>query len=223
MFRELIELWKGEETLIDEIVDEFKEMVALAESMTRDVNRVLFEGGTNEEFKKKLYKKDSKLNFSEQTIRRKIMSQLAGTGAEGPIASCLILMSVSKDAERLGDYAKNIYEIAEIKQKLEKEEPYYGRLLRIRDRLEELFSEVLKAYQESDKYRARELVELSYQAQRLCNENVGELLLADPANENVAYAVLTRYYKRCLAHLSNIATSIFMPVTKIDFFDEIRK
>jgi len=222
MFKQLIEVWQGKETLIDEIADDFEEMLKIGQDMYQVVGKVVFEGTEIPDIKKNLYKHDAKLNILEQTIRRKIVSQLIASGSEGPIASCLILMSISKDAERLGDYVKNIFQVAEIKGKIQKEEPYYERLVQISQKVDYLFTNVSEAYRTSDATKARQLVEESMQAQALCDSNVKELLLAKSVGEHVAYAVLSRYYKRGLAHLANIATSIFMPVTKIDFFDEIR-
>ncbi len=223
MFKELIEVWQGKETLVDEIVADFEDMLRIGASMHDEVSAAALEGKAPADFKKTLYKEDAKLNMLEQTIRRKIVSQLTSVkGVEAPIASCLILMSISKDAERLGDYAKNVYQVYEVKPQIGREEPYYGRLMTIKQSIADLFKGVLEAYEASDKEKAQQLVETSYAAQKICDQNVKDLLLASPAADHVAYAVLTRFFKRSLAHLANIATSIFMPVTKIDFFDEIR-
>ena len=224
MFKQLIEVWKGEETLIDEIADDFQEMLRIGHGMYDEVTGALLAGEQSSDLKKSLYKQDAKLNMLEQTIRRKIVAQLtAVAGAEGPITSCLILMSVSKDAERLGDYVKNIYQVFEVKPQLAIEEPYSGRLSSIRSQISELFAGVAAAFQASDVAKARALVQSSVEAQKICDENVKDLLLAGPGADYVAYGLLTRFFKRSLAHLANIATSIFMPVTKIDFFDEIRE
>lgn len=222
MFKQLIEVWKGQETFLDDIVKDFEEMMTISHRMFNQVTDALFEGQTMEDLKKHLYKEDSRLNFLEQTIRRKVVTQLAAK-EEQPIATCLILMSISKDAERIGDYGKNILEVFEAKAKLGKEEPYYGRLIIIKNKISQLFKEVLTAYHESDKQKARAQVKDSFEHQQICDQNINELLLAKGADDHVAYAVLSRFFKRILAHLSNIATSVFMPVTKIDFFDEKRR
>lgn len=221
MFKELIEVWKGKQTLLDEVVADFTEMIKGGHIMFDRVTNALFEGQEMENLKTDVYKKDSRLNDLERTIRRKIMTLLSG-GTEEPIAACLILMSISKDAERLGDYAKNILEVFETKPKLGKDGPYYDRLVQIKNKVLSLFDEVLQAYKTTDKEKARQIVEEAYEHQKLCDQNVRELLLAKPEENSVAYALLCRFFKRSLAHLSNIATSVFMPVTKIDFFDEIR-
>lgn len=224
MFKELIEVWKGKESLLDEVVTDFEEMLRIGSAMYEKVMGALLDGEASPDLRKDLYKEDAKLNMLEQTIRRKIVSQLSSSqGVEEPIASCLILMSISKDAERIGDYVKNMFTIYEVKPRISREEPYYGRLKAVKKEISELFESVQSAYQESNKEEARRLVEKAFNAQKICDENLKDLLLATPGEDHVAYAVLSRFFKRSLAHLSNIATSIFMPVTKIDFFDEIKE
>lgn len=222
MFKELLELWSDETSFLDEIMRDFEEMIRLAHRMYDQVTNALFENQTMEGLKKEIYTSDGQLNADEQSIRRKIFTQLSAKSDE-PIASCLILMSISKDVERLGDYAKNILEVFEVKSKLEHTEPYFGRLLTLKKEISTMFDEVHKAYRESDKKKARALVRKSYELQKLCDENVRQLLTADPGEDHVAYTLLSRFFKRSLAHLSNIATSIFMPITKIDFFSPSRR
>ncbi len=222
MFKQMIELWQGKETPIDEIANDFKEMLQIGQVMYDQVTTAVLTGERASDLKKELYKKDAIINLQEQTIRRKIVSQLLAAEGEGPISSCLILMSISKDAERLGDYAKNILEVFEVTPQLSKQEPYYQRLEILKKMISDLYQGVLEAYESSDPEKARKLVEMSFEGKRICDENLKDLLIAEPGKDHVAYAVLSRFFKRSLAHLANIATSIFMPVTKIDFFDEIR-
>lgn len=221
MFKQLMEWWRGSEVLIDEIDHDFEEMLYTAHKMYDSVTESLFyEGSDFGSLKKEIYKQDSRINAKEQEIRRKIMRQLIAGGSEGPIASCLILMSISKDAERLGDYVKNILEVFEAKPELGETPPYYGRLESLKSKISSLFRDVHQAYHESDQKLAKQLVKDSYEYQKLCDENVKELLLDEPHTDRVAYALLTRFFKRILAHLKNIATSVYMPVDKIDYFDE---
>ena len=42
-------------------------------------------------------------------------------------------------------------------------------------------------------------------------------------NEAVCFALIARHYKRLVAHLSNIATSVVLPISDLDYFDERRK
>ena len=42
-------------------------------------------------------------------------------------------------------------------------------------------------------------------------------------NEAVCFTLMARYYKRIAAHLTNIATSVILPLTDLDYFDERRE
>ena len=66
----------------------------------------------------------------------------------------------------------------------------------------------------------RELIKL----QKRCDKIVDELLSGKKNVENcVAVVLLARYFKRIMAHLANIASSVVMPVNKLDYFDEDSK
>jgi phosphate uptake regulator len=85
MFKQMIELWKGEETLFDEIRDDFQEMLSTGGRMFNLVMDALVKGSEMGSLDKEIYKMDARLNQKEQTIRRKIITLLSG-GPEEPIA-----------------------------------------------------------------------------------------------------------------------------------------
>ena len=39
-------------------------------------------------------------------------------------------------------------------------------------------------------------------------------------NEGVCYTLIARYFKRVAAHLVNISTSVVLPISQLDYFDE---
>ena len=74
-------------------------------------------GGTEiEVIRQDLFDTDKRINHAEQQIRREIVIHTSVHGV-GSIAPCLVLMSIVKDAERMGDYAKNIFDLAELTPK----------------------------------------------------------------------------------------------------------
>ena len=58
-----------------------------------------------------IYSMDRKINEFERDVRRKVMTHLAVSGTDD-ICSGLVLVSVVIDIERIGDYTKNIYDLA---------------------------------------------------------------------------------------------------------------
>ena len=58
-----------------------------------------------------VYELDKKLNAFERDVRRKVMTHLS-LGHSSDIASGLVLVSIVIDLERIGDYSKNIHDLA---------------------------------------------------------------------------------------------------------------
>ena len=101
---------------------------------TFDTAANAFLGGTDlEVIRKDLFETDQRINHAEQEIRQQIVihATVHGTSA---FPACLVLMSIVKDAERIGDYAKNIFDLAEMtRQPLEGE--HKAQLIDLKDRI----------------------------------------------------------------------------------------
>ncbi|MCA9299009.1 MAG: PhoU domain-containing protein, partial [Phycisphaerales bacterium] len=68
-------------------------------------------GGTDPEvIRNNLFETDKSINRSEQQLRRHLVVHVTVHGSTS-LPACLVLMSVVKDAERIGDYAKNIFDL----------------------------------------------------------------------------------------------------------------
>ena len=75
-------------------------------------------GGTDTEvIREDLYTTDRRINHTERKIRRALVVHGSVHG-RSTFSSLLVMMSVAKDAERVGDYAKNLFELARIKADL---------------------------------------------------------------------------------------------------------
>ncbi|MEK6248840.1 MAG: PhoU domain-containing protein, partial [Planctomycetales bacterium] len=81
---------------------------------TFDTAANAFLGGTDlEVIRKDLFDTDKRINQAEQRIRREIVVHATVHGAV-VFPACLVLMSIVKDAERVGDYSMNIFDLAEL-------------------------------------------------------------------------------------------------------------
>jgi len=217
MLARILELWRTKD-LIGQMVDEFMEMLSLGNAVFDTVMSVGIGAGDLEAIREDFLAKDKAINQLEQSIRRKILVHLSiHTFADVP--ACLVLMSVAKDAERLGDYAKNIFQVFEATPRLE---PglYYDQALRLSHEISAAFPSVADVFKNADVEAARRLKESNHRLEKQCDAVIDELLKGTESKTAVAYALLFRFFKRTLAHLSNIVSSVVMPVHKIDFFDE---
>jgi len=219
MFHNLLSFWKGKDFL-KEVLNDFERMLNGTEDMFKKVCRKLLEGKSEEGLKDRIYKIDREVNRLEKGIRKRIVEHLSIQGSVDLPAS-LVLMSVVKDAERLGDYAKNIFEITELLEKpLDKNifEDLFGDLDK---KIINEFSQTRAAFIESDEKIARDILIIEREIVKTCDEILSKLAKSNfPTNTAVCLTLLARYFKRTAAHLTNIASSVILPISDLDFFDE---
>ncbi len=221
MFKNLLGFWKGKDFL-SQVFGDFKDMLDDAECMFDLVCDNLLEHTEDPELKKKVYEIDNRINVRQKDIRKRIVEHLS-LQPTVDVAACLVLMSVVKDAERLGDYAKNLYRVTEFLEKpLDRAlfEKYFGQLdVDIRT----LFAQTKEAFIEGDEDKAQSAWDYEKRIAKLCNHVVTELADSQlTVNEAVCLALIARYLKRIVAHLVNIATSFILPLSDLDYYDEQR-
>jgi phosphate uptake regulator len=179
-----------------------------------------FLGGTDPEVvREDLFATDQTINELEQAIRREVVVHGSVHGAS-ELPACLVLMSIVKDAERIGDYCKNVFDLA-VRCRKRKDDVYYADLVRLKNVISQLLAEARSIYGAQDEENARDFVKRIYGHENHCDARVDALLADDPkTTQPAATALCYRYYKRVLAHLSNIVSSIFVPVDRLDYYDE---
>lgn len=219
MFESLIGFWSGKDFLAH-VLDDFAGMLKTAEQMYSDVMMHFCDDHLDADFVQGIYERDRSINTLERKIRRRIIEHLA-VRPKVSLSVCLILMSVVKDAERLGDYAKNLLEAADVMERplaRSEFERFYGD---VPQKIMTSFEETAKAFVESDEARARSVVRCLRDVASRCEQLWRDLANSDlSANHAVCLAVSARYNKRVALHLANIATAVIMPVTDLDYWDE---
>ena len=218
MLREVFNLFRRKD-VVQDLTGQIARMIELGQWMFQRVGSVLKETENWEAAETELYEKDREINTLEQSIRERVVGHLS-VDNRMDLGPCLVLMSVVKDAERIGDYCKNIYEVGSFFEHEYTHGEFVGPLTEIRDEIDGLFPAVLRAIGEDDKPGARDVTTAARSIGQRCEMVVHQLLglRGDfPADEAVAYVLLARHYKRVAAHLSNIATSVVSPVPLLDF------
>jgi len=222
MFENLLSFWRGKDFL-STVLDEFKDMLDDTQLMFQSVCARLIENSDDHDLKQKIYDVDKRINLLEKEIRRRIVEHLA-LQPTVDVTACLLLMSVVKDAERLGDYAKNLYEVTELLDKpIDRDvfSQYFGDL---HGEVLTLFEQTKEAFIEADADVASSAWPRERKIARRCDEILERLARSSlSVNEAVCLALTARYFKRTMAHLVNIATSVILPLSEIDYFDERRE
>lgn len=218
MFKELFSVLKSGQTL-DQAFSQLSEMLDHAQWMFIRANEVLRRKVAAEDVKEAILARDKAINDLLRSIRRKIVRHLTiNPGNE--VAASLALMSVAKDAERIGDYCKNVFEVGQFYSEDFHVEKYNDPLEVIRVEVEGLFDLARRAFAESDTQIAKNTLKAADAIGEQCNAVIEELLGDTDSiktHEAVAYSLLARHYKRVSSHLSNVSTAVLGRVEDLDF------
>jgi phosphate uptake regulator len=205
----------------NELVEMIMEMLDLGSNMFDYTVGVIVQGQSDADPQEKLYDRDIRINQLERTIRRRVVSHLSVRGTRAEVPSALIFMNVVKDAERIGDYIKNLYEVAEMIPEGADRKIYQDHLGAPAAAIAELFTQTREAFASSDEELAGKVIKKAKAEGRKHEDEIRAITTSDLDTPNAVCLVLAlRFYKRVAAHMSNIASTVVMPVDLIDFYDE---
>jgi len=179
---------------------------------------VFLGGGDPDVVRENLFATDKRINDLERKIRRELLVHGTVYGTS-QLPTCLVLMSIVKDAERIGDYAKNLFDLAVAQQKCKDE--FHADLLDLKNKVSSFMQEAIAIYGAQDEKAAKGFLGRGDAMQDHCDRQVRRLLSDTPGTtQPVSAALAYRYYKRVVAHLLNIITSLVKPVDQLDYLDE---
>jgi phosphate transport system protein len=222
MFKNIMQFWNGKDFL-KEVLDEFRKMLNEAEEMYSLVCRQVIKQENIDDLEGKIYKLDKMINEQERDIRKRIVEHLSmNPSVDVPVS--LILMSVVKDAERLGDYAKNLFQVNKLLKKPIDISLYSKYFNGVETEIINLFKQTETAFLESDEAKATDTWNKERDIVKRCDAAIEQLAISDVSvNEAVCFTLIARHFKRIAAHLTNIATSVILPISDLDYFDEKRR
>ena len=130
-------------------------------------------------------------------------------------------MSLVKDVERMGDYAKNLSEIHYEGGGPVPDDENGAEIRAIRSSVEETFAAVNEVFGTSDADTAMGLIRQGYDVNRRCDKLIARVAGSSyDAATTTSLVLAARYYKRIEAHLLNILSGVVMPLHKLDYYDE---
>jgi len=222
--KELLAIFK-KDNLIDLAFQRTYEMMDITQNMFLEVKRSLREEDTNR-LTKDIYDQDIAVNKFEREVRRKVLSHLAVSGTQD-LYSGLTLVSIIIDIERVGDYTKNIIEIAQNHPAKLAGGIYDEDLVRVEDAVEDVFSRIRNAFEKADETEARKICEDYEWVTKLCDQHAIDYLndrdKTISTSDAVALSLYFRYLKRIYSHLRNVASSVINPFDKIGFYNKEKK
>ncbi len=218
MWRNLIKMWKSD-NLLDQAWKQSFEMLDITHEMFLEAIGSLRERDDSI-IKKEIRDKDKIVNKYEQEVRRKVMTHCA---LQGPneLPGGLVLVSIVIDIERIGDYTKNIVELAMLHPKRLDGGLFESSLKKIEEAVKDNFIRTKACVESSDVKAAMKLLKDYEYVNPECNQRSIELVQEKDKNLSIGDAATLvlyfRWLKRVNSHLRNITTSIVNPFDRIGF------
>jgi phosphate uptake regulator len=210
LFRDTDQLVTVEQQLV--------EMLASCRDAFRLAAEAVFGEGEVNELGEQLEEVDKDLNRTERAIRRELMVHSSVRGAEADQGLMLAYMSVAKDIERIGDYCKNIWNLAQMGVTFAGAEDI-DELMRHRTRVASLIDRAVQAFSDQDADAVHELIPSIRDDLGHYDTHIIQFVSSDlPGRHSAPRALFYRYLKRISAHLSNTLSSVVMPVDRLDFY-----
>ena len=219
MFKQIFEIFKSD-SLYEQALVECHEMLDIDVTMFKASIQSLRKSDSAD-IDIDIFAMDKKINEFERDVRRKIMTHLA-VGSREDVGSGLVLVSVVIDIERIGDYTKNIYDLAvNHPQKLD------GGI--VEDSLAEiekisfnLLKDSIDAFKNQDINKSRSLMDfykknISSQSDEITNDIISGKISDLDTGSASAVGLYARYLKRIAAHSRNLISSVVNPFERIGY------
>jgi len=219
MFKQIFEIFKSN-SLYEQALSECHEMLDIDLSMYKESIKSLRESDSAK-IDIDIFEMDKKINEFERDVRRKVMTHLAIGGKED-IGSGLVLVSVVIDIERIGDYTKNIYDLAVNHPIKLNGGSVEDRLVEIEKISYNLFEQSINVFKKQNIEKASGLMgdykeNISKQSDAITNDIIAGKISDLEIGTASAVGLYARYLKRISAHSRNLISSIVNPFERIGY------
>ena len=220
MWKELTNIWRAND-LSKQAWDQSCEMLELSKNIFSQAIIYLREAH-NIETLKKLKKRDKEINEFQQEVRRKVLTHYSVQSDKVDIANGLILINMVVDIERIGDYCKNILDLAINHPTQIISEEISEDLTAIENEVQLRFDKTLEAINKQDTNIAKDMKkgyheQLTGKSDEIVNSVLSGKLDFGSPSKTAAVTLYARYLKRIGAHLKNITTTLVNPFDSIGY------
>jgi len=224
MIKEILSVFKSN-TLMDRAFQRSYEMLDLTYKMFLSSKEVLRKT-EHTKVEVDLSDEDIEVNKYQREVRKDVFNHLILTDGE-QLSSGLLLVSIVIDIERIGDYTKNIVEIAQNHPQRLHGGKFEDDLIRIEEAVDDNFCRTIDVFRHSDEDAARQLIKEFKWIPKTSDERLMELVQArDPSITSGSSAALALYFrslKRINGHLRNVTTSVINPFHRIGYKPKKKK
>jgi phosphate transport system protein len=220
VFQDIVKLWNSDD-LLSQAWDESYKMMVLSNEIFNQAIKYL-RNGENKETIIALKKRDMEINAYQKNVRRKVVTHYAVSQDIDDLPNGLVLLNMVVDVERVGDYTKNILDLALNHPNTIRSEDFSEDLHHVENEVIERFRKTLEAIHTQDADVARNLMKTYKETLTNVSDTIvngcisGEIRLGDEC-QTVALALYARYLKRIGAHLKNITTVLVNPFDAVGY------
>lgn len=220
VFKDLVSIWKSEDSL-SQAWAASNDMLGYSHEMFIDSINALRSGEKNKVIKS-IKQRDENINQYQRDIRKKVVTYYSISKDVRNIDSGLVLINMVVDIERVGDYTKNILDLAKHYPKKLVSEKISNDLRIIEKAVVERFGNTVKAVQKMDESIAKELIksyrsDLGKLSDNLVASSISGSYFTGEEHKASSMVLYARYLKRIGAHLKNITSVVVNPFESIGY------
>ena len=217
MLRAILEALKGRDD-IAVLVDEFSGMLELASQILHAASDAYFSPLDSTVDREAFRAQDVKINKLERKIRKRLLWLLMEQDDARNAPTGLLLMSLVKDAERIGDYAKDIAMLSTFAGGAAQADPAV--LRGIATEVGDMVNALPRVFRDSDRTVAAQLVRQGRSLSDRCEDHLKRIASGPTFAGLASHLLATQYYLRTLGHAMNILSGLVNPLHKVDYHDD---
>ncbi|MBL7052315.1 MAG: hypothetical protein ISS00_01040 [Candidatus Marinimicrobia bacterium] len=208
------------DNLYQQAIDESYKMLDIDLAMYKASVESLRQSDTSE-IPIDIFSMDKQINAFERDVRNKILTHICMAGTS-ELAPGMVLVSIIIDIERIGDYTKNIYDMAVNHPKRLTAGSLEEKLHSVETATGEILEKSIIAFKTQDEIAARHLM-ASYKTDisPICDEITNSIVSGKTTDlgtsEAAAVALYARYLKRISAHAKNLISSVVNSFERIGY------
>jgi phosphate uptake regulator len=220
VFKDLVNVWKAEDSL-SRAWSASNEMLTLSHEMFVDSVNALRSGEKNKVIKS-IKQRDAAINEYHRDIRKKVVTYYSISKDVTNINSGLVLINMVVDIERLGDYTKNILDLAKHHPEKLISENISDDLRVIEKAVIGRFGDTIRAVEKMDEEIAKDLIksyrnDLGKLSDSLVASSISGNLQIGEEHKASSMVLYARYLKRIGAHLKNITSVVVNPFESVGY------
>ena len=224
MIKEILAVFKSD-SLMERAFQRSYDMLDLTKLMFSESKQVLRETETSL-VKYDINDQDSEVNKYQREVRKDVLNHLIMAGSD-ELVSGMVLVSIVIDIERIGDFTKNIVEIAQNHPQRLHAGEFEDELIKMENAVSDSLARTIDCFKNSDEVAAAQLLKEYKWIPKACDKKIGSLVRGEDISLTsggaVALTIYIRALKRIFGHSVNVATSIVNPFHRIGFKPKKKK